>query len=385
MEPTLLVVSVVAFGGTKGQAMNRLMTFGVFVLALLPAACTKSPSVPPSSVQSGAAQSPSTQSPSAQSESAQVPASPWSLKSETDKLTDKNTLIAAVTARVSDTSSPAYQLEFKCDGQHSAVTLAAFDSAGQPRPIGWDSYYKIESIFGSFGTRFIPLNSARDSSGGVLTSAVGFSHRIDNLPAQSSILEKDRYVNAGVSAGVFVPIRQKDVPVTDIPKWLSGKTPQEVQTLFGKPTRGDGTEGQQSTWYYRDINGGLHSEVGVVHATIEFADGVVSRVAVESAVDMIVVAVDIPPSLPDSRLVVADLFPDETVSFRSEPDRRPADHDANDVFPAPARPVRQRRDGRSVKRGRVSPRWWTRLVRRLTVCRRLGKRRSRAVQGGGCE
>src|SRR5689334_19679580 len=67
----------------------------------------------------------------------------WSMKLDTDRLTDAKVFTATATARADDNPAHLYQLTLTCDGQPRAVSLATFDTTGAPagmmapRPIAW--------------------------------------------------------------------------------------------------------------------------------------------------------------------------------------------------------------------------------------------------------
>lgn len=105
----------------------------------------------------------------------------WTVTTDTDPLNDARRVIATFNARVSDTSSPIYQLQWSCEVKDGSTTiddpmLKTFDANDLPRLIqGHDS----------------PLNP--------LVSTVSYGYRIDGGKPQTAEISSDVYDQIGTS------------------------------------------------------------------------------------------------------------------------------------------------------------------------------------------
>ena len=220
--------------------MNRLTTLGVLLVALLTGGgcgSTKTdPGTPPKAtpVQTTAASLSPTPAP--MPVATESPSTPWTVTTDTDKLTDKKLLTAATTSTGGD-ASQVYELTVKCDGaSEPEVTVATFD--------------RTNTTAGERLGRGIPWTHF---ASGATSWVASFRYRIDSGTVGGGMLWQT-YNNAGSTTAVFRP------PLTSaqvVAQW-------------------EGTAAQRAE----------------------------SQAEVKSQ-----------STLPQTRLVVADLFPGETVEF----------------------------------------------------------------------
>lgn len=131
----------------------------------------------------------------------------WGMSIDTDKMTDRKTLIATASTQVSDVRSPAYQLELRCDGKVQQVSIATFDATGAGRDISWQTETFSPERARSLGV--LTLSA-------VTVSSVGFRYRVDDAPAQRAVLAQQRYANAGTSRILPDALPSKRLLVADI-------------------------------------------------------------------------------------------------------------------------------------------------------------------------
>jgi TonB family protein len=116
--------------------------------------------------------------------------SPWMLTASTDKLTDRKTLEATASVRVSGPSSPFYQLILKCVvGKTRDVSLATFDGAGQPRAIPFATRVEETGAASYVGDIRIPQE--------VVGTSRDIRYRMDSNTAESARLIFGEFSNAG--------------------------------------------------------------------------------------------------------------------------------------------------------------------------------------------
>ena len=203
----------------------------------------------------------------------------WELSFGVDPMTDRRTLRAVTLAAPSERSPYVYRLATKCDGEYAQWSLAAFD-AGKGRPLPFEL-----SVTGAS-----PVMSR------------GFRYRFDDSPQESSILVQTDYANEGrVEDRLLLKLSETRFSTGHA---LLGQSTEQVKASVGEsknigPWRPSGVGESGTRWSYGNLPPFFAPKLDVV-----FKEGVVAEVT-ERRVTV----------LPKQRLLVADVFPDETVEF----------------------------------------------------------------------
>ncbi len=203
----------------------------------------------------------------------------WSMKMDTDRLTDAKVFTATATAHADDNPAHLYQLILTCDGQPRALSLATFDTTGAPagmmapRPIEWQS--RVITTGGDVIARAGNTNGPPTKFAPVIQNEVtepnAIRFRFDSVAAAISRIERTSDNTGSLS---FLDIFAPNSPRID----SSGVVTAEQERALGRLqalTSGDG----------------------------------------------------ITRTLPKIRLLIADVFPSETVEFNFStltPDARSA-------------------------------------------------------------
>lgn len=207
-----------AFGRTKGQTMNRLTTLGVLLVTLL---------LPTHAV-----------------------AQTWTVRTTTDKLTDKKVLTATIRGATTEHPTLNYELTLKCDAGRSVnVTISTFDGA-KPRPIPW--------------------NVTRTASGGQV-----HTYSTDPVIVRESVTQSVRYrIDSGaVANGTLVQSHAN-----------AGTLSSDIFNTDTRRINSNGALSGAQEQFLARLQGALAGNVAVL-------------------------------TMPTARLIIADLFPGETVEF----------------------------------------------------------------------
>lgn len=215
---------------------------------------------------------------------------------EADKMTDKKTLTATAVVSVPQNDTHQYQFEMKCDGALQSVTISAYDN-GRPRSIEWDV---LVSVTGGPSFRLNTDGSFRNNSTPVVgaeSATKPFRYRIDSAPAESGSLVQ-RYTNGGEAKAMFQSrlIERHDDS-------LKGLTTSQAIARIGDADRGVQSSVGNSRRLFYDAK---HLSYPDVSRTVVLDNEVVTDVIVTS---------EAAPSLPTTRIIVADLFPDEVAEI----------------------------------------------------------------------
>jgi hypothetical protein len=277
---------------------------------------------------------------------AQTPSSPWTVTVNTDKMTDNKVLTASILAANGEHPSLKYELALSCDGSSVNVTLTTFNGT-QPRPIPW--------------------NVTRTASGGRV-----HTYETDPIIVRDSVTKSFRYRIDGGAVGSGEVVQQHtnggrissaallfDAPISGPTmvklSTLVGHPQEEVQHLFeasgegylperqytnaGRPismrpgfrdesycksagapytaVNGNIVPGvdcgpKDSPWVFYNVN---RSSLGSVYKLVlTWRDGKLESVTPEGF-DLRVESKPLPRTLPQTRLLIADVFSDETVEF----------------------------------------------------------------------
>jgi hypothetical protein len=229
----------------------------------------------------------------------------WNMTLDTDKLTDKKMLTSIATVRVSDASPFFYQFTMKCDGLLQSINISTFEGSSNPRPIPWQATVTQTQSGGQVHTFSADPVIVREHA----TVTKPFRYRIDSDNINGDTLIQ-RYGNAGQTTSMFTgPINDL---VTVKMATLIGHSQAEVQKLLDSgisslrnPVKKLSTQTWQASF-----------EVGIQERTFVLTwrdDATLASVSPDDAV--MTARTVVIPQLPKTRLLIADVFPGETVEF----------------------------------------------------------------------
>ena len=147
---------------------------------------SQSPQPPGTSPSTAAPRPPEPTTPGVTPSAGAAAAPRWSVATAVDKLTDKQTVRAVYTARLSDDSPFLYQVAVRCDGTSRHISVTALEGVGSSEPVPRPIAFEMQSV-------------NPDNPTAALQSVREFRFRVDDATPKKALLrEQDAAFHTGV-------------------------------------------------------------------------------------------------------------------------------------------------------------------------------------------